>query len=69
MLKNLSGKEKLRNQWLLQCLAARIQSNVSFEIAQIYTGMVFPFAKWYIEPKEAQRLVKKEIIPNYGKSR
>lgn len=50
-------------------MAARIQSNVSFEIAQIYTGMVFMFAKWYIEPKEAQRLVKKEIIPNYGKSR
>lgn len=31
--------------------------------------MVFMFANWYIEPKEAQKLVKKKRIPYDGKGR
>lgn len=50
-------------------MATRIQSNVSFAIAQNYIHMVFMVAKKYVEPKEAQRLVKKKEIPNSRKSR
>lgn len=51
VLNYVSEEEKLRKWGLLQCLAARIQSNVSFETAQNYTCMVFMFAKWYIGAK------------------
>ncbi|TEA32497.1 hypothetical protein DBR06_SOUSAS8110051, partial [Sousa chinensis] len=59
------GREKKRMRYL----ATRIQSNVSFAIAQNYIHMVFMVAKKYVGPKEAQRLVKKKEIPNSGKSR
>ena len=32
-------------------------------------SLSYPNAKKYVEPKEAQRLVKKKEIPNSGKSR